>query len=299
MTVEREIIIVGYGNQGKAWAANLRDSGWKVSVSGRAGGAVSLAKEHGFPTLAPEELRSQKGLIALLLPDEVTPVFFSQYLTNSPHQRSFLFAHGFAVTYGKIAPSVSDDLILVAPKGIGQKVRERYLAGSGVMGVVAVAQDGSGKAWEISDLVAEGLGLKRIGLIRSRFEHETQADLFSEQVILCGALPLLVEKSISYLVSKGIDPALARYECLNEVQLIADMMVEHGVEGMLKRVSSVALLGGRKGAEALFPPGDLETKMDSLWSRIEDGSFAQEVFSHRKKSINADAVAKPSAEVSP
>jgi len=295
--VDREIIIVGYGNQGKAWAANLRDSGWKVTVSGRAGSSVSLAKEHGFPTLAPEELRAQKGLIALLLPDEVTPIFFSQFLTDSPHSRSFLFAHGFAVTFGGIAPGVRDDLILVAPKGIGQKVRERFLAGSGVMGVVAVEQDASGNAWEISDFVAEGLGLKRIGLIRSRFQHETQADLFSEQVILCGALPLLVEKSIAYLVSKGIDPALARYECLNEVQLIADMMVEHGVEGMLKRVSSVALLGGRKGAAALFPPGDLETKMDSLWSRIEDGSFAQDVFSQRKKP--AGAIVNNSAEASP
>lgn len=276
----RQITLVGYGNQGKAWAANLRDSGWNVSVSGRHGGAGSArAREDGFSVVDAAALRSVSGLIVLLLPDEAIPQFFAEYLAGGTG-RQFLFAHGFAVTFGTLAFGPSDDVILVAPKGIGQKLRENFVAGGGVMGVLAVARDASGKAWDTARAVASGLGLDRVGLIESTFAEETKTDLLSEQVILCGAVPRLVKETIAFLVERGIDPCLAEYECLNELKLIADMMVEHGVDGMMKRVSTAARFGGERAGRVVLPAAELRERTEKLWAEIESGAFARALASH-------------------
>lgn len=272
---KRQITLVGYGNQGRAWAKNLRDSGWQVQVSGRNGSkAVEEAQQEGFATCSLAELRSVEGPIALLLPDEVIYGFFAAHLAGGQN-RQFLFAHGFAVVFSRLPISTSDDLILVAPKGIGQKLRETYVAGSGVMGALAVDTDHSGGAWETAQAVAEGLGLLRVGVVRTTFAAETKTDLLSEQVILCGAVPRLVKDTVSFLVSKGIDEKLATYECLNELKLIVDMMVEHGVDGMMSRVSTAARFGGLQAVEVVLPRAELQERTEVLWKKIEDGTFAQ------------------------
>lgn len=293
MANKRQITLVGYGNQGRAWAANLRDSGWNVVVSGRLDGqGVARASGDGFDVLAADQLRVVSGPVALLLPDEAIPSFFSRYLEGG-NGRQFLFAHGFAVTFGKLPVSASDDLVLVAPKGIGQKLRENFVAGSGVMGVLGVSQDSSGKAWTIAQEVAEGLGLARVGLIRSTFGEEAKTDLLSEQVILCGAVPKLVTQTIDFLVGKGINRELATYECLNELKLITDMMVEHGVEGMLKRVSSAAYYGGQQAAEVILPTHELEVRTEALWREIENGGFAERLRGH----LGARSASAPEASL--
>lgn len=275
-----EITLIGYGNQGRAWAANLRDSGWKVKVSGRAGeegglGLINAARD-GFEVVAPADLHKVSGIIALLLPDEVIPHFFNKYLASPPVgvTRSFIFAHGFSVVFGKIPFQEFDEIILVAPKGIGTKLRQNYLAGSGVMGVLAVAQDTSQNAWQKARQIANGLGCDRVGIVETTVRGETFADLLSEQAILCGAVPALVKKSVDFLVAKGIDPRLATYECLHELKLIVDMMVEFGIEGMFKKVSRTAHFGGILAKEAILPESELNAKLEGLWQKIEDGSFS-------------------------
>ncbi len=283
----RQITLAGYGNQGRAWAANLRDSGWKVTISGRVGGQGSLrAAQDGFAVIPAEELRSCSGLIALLMPDEAIAGFFAAYLAGG-EKRQFVFAHGFAVTFGKLPISPSDDLILVAPKGIGQKLRENYVAGGGVMGVLGVDRDASGQAWASARALASGLGLDRVGILESSFAEETKADLLSEQVILCGAAPRLVKDTVAFLVEKGIDPRLAEYECLNELKLIVDMMVEHGVDGMMRKVSTVARYGGEHAASVVLPAAELRSRTEKLWGEIESGAFAQALREHlaRKKAL--------------
>lgn len=277
-----EITLVGYGNQGKAWAANLRDSGWKVTVSGRPEGrGIHSAASDGFATLDAEHLRQSKGAIALLLPDEKILPFYRQYFSGIPSEpRQFLFAHGFAVTFTRPEFSALDDVILVAPKGIGQKLRENYLAGSGVMGVTAVDQDATGSAAKLAHAIAEGLGLTRIGVVQTTFAAETKCDLLSEQVILCGAAPRLVRETTEFLVARGIDRRLASYECLNELKLIVDMMVEHGVDGMLARVSTAARFGGQVAADVVLPKAELHARSQALWEKIEDGSFARDLQKH-------------------
>lgn len=271
----RQITVVGYGNQGRAWAANLRDSSWNVSVSGRENGSgTARAKSDGFAVVSPLELRRVNGLVALLLPDESIPGFFAAHLAGGA-SRQFLFAHGFAVTFSDLPVSDSDDLILVAPKGIGQKLRENFVAGGGVMGVLGVERDASGRAWATAREVAHALGLDRVGIIESSFAEETKTDLLSEQVILCGAVPRLVKDTVGFLVEKGIDRRLAEYECLNELKLIVDMMVEHGVDGMLRKVSTVARYGGERAGRVVLPAAELRSRTEKLWDEIESGAFAR------------------------
>lgn len=294
----REITLIGYGNQGRAWAANLRDSGWNVRISGRStekgGKGTAKAKADGFTIVDADRLLDVKGPIALLLPDEQIAPFYAQYLAGG-EQRQFLFAHGFAVTFTRPAFSASDDVILVAPKGIGQKLRENFVNGGGVMGALAVDQDASGTAKRLANEIAEGLGLTRVGVVETTFANETKCDLLSEQVILCGAAPRLVKDTTEFLVRQGIPRELAAYECLNELKLIVDMMVEHGVDGMLARVSTAARFGGEVAAETVLPKIELELRTQALWDNIEDGSFARALAEHvaekqAKQSRFADSV---------
>ncbi len=272
-----EITIVGYGNQGKAWAANLRDSGWNVKISGRDGGrGMVQATVDGFSTIPPRELKNIQGPVALLLPDEFIRSFYSQFLVGGS-RRQFLFAHGFAVTFTRPFFSSDDDVILVAPKGIGTKLRENFQAGSGVMGALGIDQDFSGEARSVAQAVAEGLGLTRVGVVETTFSGETKCDLLSEQVILCGAVPRLVKDTTEFLVRHGIDRRLAEYECLNELKLIVDMMVEYGVDGMFQRVSTAARFGGQQAADVILPKAQLESRTEILWNRIEDGTFANQL----------------------
>jgi ketol-acid reductoisomerase len=292
-----EITLVGYGNQGKAWAANLRDSGWNVTVSGRPNGrGIAQAASSGYATIPASALRAVRGPIALLLPDETIRPFFSEFLEGGAPGRQFLFAHGFAVTFTRPAFSPADDVILVAPKGIGPKLRENFVNGSGVMGAVAVDQDSSGKARETARAVAEGLGLTRVGLVDTTFAGETKCDLLSEQVVLCGVVPRLVRETTEFLVRHGIDRRLAAYECLNELKLIVDMMVEHGVDGMYERISTAARFGGLRAADVILSRDELREKTEALWEKIEGGGFARDLLGQLEAKEQRAPAARPEAE---
>lgn len=279
--MKREITLIGYGNQGKAWAANLRDSAWAVKVSGRPDGeGMKAARADGYTIVDSADLPGITGMIALLLPDEIIPKFFGRYLAQptgaaKDQGRTFAFAHGFSVTFGHLHFAANDDVVLVAPKGIGPKLRENFTKGGGVLGVLAVEQDSSGRALQKAQMIAEGLGLNRVGLIPSSFAEETKTDLLSEQVILCGIVPRLVEETVRFLVEKGVDPRIATYECLNELKLIVDMMVAHGIHEMYTRVSSAAKFGGLQAAETLLPDAELRPRLEALWRDIENGNFAK------------------------
>ena len=277
-----EIILLGYGNQGRAWALNLRDSGWKVTIAGRGpaegGKGIAKARSDGFPTLGLAEIGALSSVpLAVLLPDHEIPAVLAKYFADPKRApRAFLFAHGFSVTYGGASFREGDDVVLVAPKGIGVRLRELYLQGSGVMGVLGVEQDGSGQAWSLAESVGGALGCGRVGMIKSSFREETNADLLSEQAILCGILPRLVAYTADFLARKGIDPRIANYECLQETNLIADMMARKGVLGMYADVSPTARFGGLRAAERLLPDDQLEIGLEALWQDIVNGKFAHE-----------------------
>jgi ketol-acid reductoisomerase len=271
-----EITLAGFGNQGKAWAANLQDSGWSLSVLAGPEGHPR-AQAAGFSLSSKEEAWLRGGLVAILWPDEKTPTLFPQAF---PQNRQgpptvFVFAHGFAPHFNDLPLRPEDSLILVAPKGIGSKLRENYLRGSGVLGVLAVGQDPSGQGLVLARQVAEGLGLHRVGLVEATIAEETQADLLSEQMVLCGLLPTLVEATEEFLVKQGVRREVAHYECADELELIAAMIRQHGVAGMQERISRAAFRGGERGRALLGGREAVEAALGVLWQEILSGSFAK------------------------
>lgn len=259
------IVIVGFGNQGQAWAQNLRDSGWAVSIWAREGRGRSLAQSMGFPTAA--DLK-QATLCALLLPDHVMGDFYRDHLANIERPITCVFAHGYAMAYGGFRLSKQHRAILVAPKGIGPRVRSEFVAGSGVLGALA-ANDQEG--WRLARSIAQGLGLDRVGLVETTFEKEAFGDLVSEQAILCGPVPRLIADTVRYLESQGVPRELAWFECVNELKLIVDLTLEYqGVDRMLDRVSPTAAFGGTWMER--YMPG-MSQLPQKIGSAIRSGEF--------------------------
>ena len=154
-----------------------------------------------------------------------------------------LFAHGLNIHFGRIEPPADHDVIMVAPKAPGHRVRELYVSGAGTPGLVAIHKDASGSALPLALAYGVGIGCGRVGLLETTFAEETESDLFGEQAVLCGGVPALVQAGFDTLVAAGYQPEIAYYECLNELKLIVDLLYQGGYEYMRYSVSDVAEYG--------------------------------------------------------
>lgn len=268
--------LVGYGNQGRAHALNLRDSGLTIKIGTRTGSkACQQAIEDGFERLEISELAKRCDLIALMLPDEIVPSIYTEQI--KPNLRSscaFVFAHGFVVHHKTIELPGDSDIILVAPTGPGRQVRSAYEAGSGLPALVAVEQDASGKAWARCIAYAKGIGCTRAGAIKTTFAEETVTDLFCEQAVLCGGVPELIKASFDTLVSKGYQSELAYISCLKEVKLIADLLFQQGIDGMRQAISNTAKYGSAVAGPSIIND-DTRLRLAEILENIESGKFAK------------------------
>lgn len=273
---ELELSVIGYGNQGRAQALNLRDEGMKVRVGARIEGKSWCdARADGFEPTPIQEAAQAADLILMTLPDEVMPRVFENEVSKwAKPETAYVFAHGFAIHNKTITLPREADVILVAPTGPGHQVRSLYLEGSGLPALLAVEQDASGKAKEIGLAFAGAIGSTRAGVIETTFEEETNVDLFCEQAVLCGGLPELIKSSFETLVSKGYQPELAYISCLKEVKLIADLLFDRGLSGMRSAISSTAKYGAYMSGPEII---DRKTRhnLEHILQRIENGSFAE------------------------
>ncbi len=271
----RRIIILGYGNQGRPQALNLRDSGADVAVAARPGGtAWKTAVEDGFEVMEVSKGVAQADILMCLLPDEVQGDVYIEDIAPALSEGSAIcFAHGFAVTFGQIAPG-SFDLVLVAPKGQGKALRSAYLEGSGLPCLFAVEHDHSGSAREIALGLAKGLGCLRVGAFETTFREEALSDLFGEQAILVGGVPALIKEAFDILVEKGFSPEVAYFECMHELKIIVDLFTVHGIAGMREVISGTAAYGGLKYGEKLVTK-ETAAEMRRMFDRIESGEFAR------------------------
>ncbi|MGZ6645236.1 MAG: ketol-acid reductoisomerase, partial [Solirubrobacteraceae bacterium] len=188
---------------------------------------------------------------------------------------TLLFGHGFSVHYGEVEPPAGVDVALVAPKGPGHLVRRQYLEGSGVPGLVAVAQDASGRAKDLALAYAKGIGCTRGGVIETTFKDETETDLFGEQAVLCGGASELVQAGFETLVEAGYDPQMAYFECLHELKLIVDLMYEKGLQGMRYSISNTAEYGDYTRGKRVITD-ETRAAMRQILKEIQDGDFARE-----------------------
>jgi len=271
----KRVVVLGYGNQGRPQALNLRDSGVDVIVAARkGGGSWNRAVEDGFTPLSIEEGIAAADILLLLLPDEVHREVFDGMIRGKLRPGSAVcFAHGFSVTFGGVS-SDEYDLILVAPKGQGMRLRELYLAGSGLPCLVAVERDVSGEALKIALGIASALGCLRAGAYGTSFREETISDLFGEQVVLCGGVPALIKAAFEVLVRRGMSPQVAYFECFHELKIIVDLFTRLGFSGMRELISGTAAYGSLKFGEKIIDRGVIRS-MEGVLENIENGEFAR------------------------
>lgn len=277
---KRRVAIFGYGNQGRPHALNLRDSGVDgilVAARDPASAGARRAAEDGFEVVAPKDAARDADLVAMLLPDEVQAATYEQYLASGLKEgAALLFAHGLAIRFELIQPRADLDVIMVAPKGPGTALRQRFTEGSGLLSLVAVAQDASGGAEALALSYAAALGSGRVGMLRTSFAEECEADLFNEQAVLWGAIPELITAGYETLVEAGFSPEVAYLECLTEVKLIADLIYERGIAGMREAISNTAEFGALQGGTRIIDAA-ARTEMRRILREVRSGSFAKDL----------------------
>lgn len=272
----KKVTIVGYGSQGHAHAQNLSDSGVKVTVGLRKGGA-SWSKAESAGLKVEEVARAVRGadVVMMLLPDENIPqVYKDDVAPNMKKGATLAFAHGFNVHYNQVVPRDDVDVIMVAPKGPGHTVRSEYLKGGGVPSLIAVYQDRSGKARDIALSYAAANGGTKGGVIETNFREETETDLFGEQAVLCGGAVELAKMGFETLVEAGYAPEMAYFECLHELKLIVDLMYEGGIANMNYSISNNAEYGEYvTGPEVINETS--RAAMRAALKRIQNGDYAK------------------------
>lgn len=270
----RRIVVLGYGNQGRPQALNMRDSGLEVSVAARPDrDGWRRAERDGFAVLSPGAGAELADVLMLLVPDEVQDAVFEAQIRDRLRPGAALcFAHGFSVAFGRIGDA-RYDLVMVAPKGQGGRLREAYLEGSGLPCLFAVENDASGKAREVALSIARSLGCLRVGAFETTFREEAVSDLFGEQAILVGGVPALVKQAYSFLIERGFSPEVAYFECVHELKIIVDLITRHGFAGMRRLISGTAAWGGLKYGERLVTEETVR-EMERLFERIDSGAFA-------------------------
>ncbi len=273
----RRIAIIGYGSQGHAHALSLRDSGADVVVGVRPESeGWRRAEGHGFTPVTPAEAVEGADVIGLFVPDHVQGALWSEVIAPALRPgASVLFAHGFNIHFGQIAPPADVNVIMVAPKGPGHLVRRLYSEGAGVPALFAVYQDATGDAKALCLAWAIGIGSARAGLIETTFREETETDLFGEQAVLCGGTTALIQAGFETLVDAGYQPEVAYFECLHEVKLIVDLLYEGGLDWMRYSISDTAEYGDLTRGPRVI--GEASRKvMGEILEEIQSGQFARE-----------------------
>ncbi|MDY6939733.1 MAG: ketol-acid reductoisomerase [Cyanobacteriota bacterium] len=277
LLADKTVAIVGYGSQGHAHALNLKDSGINVIVGLYPGSkSAPKAKDAGLVVHTVADAAKAADLIMILLPDEVQKsVYQEEILPNLEDGNILAFAHGFNIHFGQVVPPSGVDVMMVAPKGPGHLVRRTYEQGEGVPCLFAVYQDATGQARDRAMAYAKGIGGTRAGILETTFREETETDLFGEQAVLCGGLSALIKAGFETLVDAGYQPELAYFECLHEVKLIVDLVVEGGLATMRDSISNTAEYGDYTRGPRIVDDRT-RAEMKKILSEIQSGTFARD-----------------------
>jgi len=278
------IAIIGYGIQGNAQANNLRDSGLNVIVGLKENGeSWKKAKQDGHKVMSIANACKAADIIHVLIPDMIqAQIYKDEIEPNLSKGKALSFSHAAAIHWGWIKAPNFVDIIMIAPKGPGSKVRETYLEGFGTPSIVAVHQDFTKRAWDRTLGIAKGIGSTRAGVIQTTFKEEVETDWFGEQADLCGGSAYMVVNAFETLVEAGYQPEIAYFEVLHELKLIVDMIQRYGINGMWRRVSETARYGGLTRGPVVMDK-DVKEKMKKVLQMIQDGTFNQEWISDYQK----------------
>jgi ketol-acid reductoisomerase len=274
----KSVAVIGYGNQGRAQALNLRDSGVSVTIGlPQDSSSRQRANQDGFDVMTSNEAAEDADIVVMLAADETQARIYGEEVEPALRQgASLVFAHGLNIHFNLIRPRADLDIVLVAPKGPGTALRSSYEAGRGLIALFAVAQDASGTAEAVALSYGAAIGSGRVGMLKTSFAEECEADLFNEQAVLWGAIPELIHAGFETLVEAGFSPEIAYFECLTEVKLIADLIYERGIAGMREAISNTAEFGALKGGTRIIT-SDTRTEMRRILREVRSGSFVREL----------------------
>jgi ketol-acid reductoisomerase len=273
----KKVAIIGYGSQGHAHALNLKDSGVHVKVGLPATEAESVvkAKKAGFEVVSPAEATKWADVVIILAPDQIQAKLYAEEIgPNLSAGKLLMFAHGFNIHFKTIVPAAGIDVGMAAPKAPGHRVREVFIEGGGVPGLIAVHQDATGKAHALILSYLKGIGCTRAGVLETTFKEETETDLFGEQAVLCGGVSALIKAGFETLVEAGYQPESAYFECMHELKLIVDLIYRGGLAYMRYSISDTAEFGDYVSGPRVINE-ESRKAMRAILKEIQNGSFAK------------------------
>ncbi len=273
----KRVAILGYGNQGRAQALNLKDSGIDVVVGLRGGSGSAMEAEAADLAVGLLDQAVQSAdLVMMLSPDETHADLYREIEPHLHEGAALGFSHGLSVRFGLIEPRRDLDVFLVAPKGPGTALRSLYMQGKGMLAAWAVGQDATGRARDLALAYGRAIGCGRAGLIATSFAEEAEADLFNEQAVVWGAVPELLIAGFETLVDGGVSPELAYLECVGELKLLAELIEARGIAGMREVISNTAELGALLGGKRIIDDR-VRVRMAEVLAEVRAGRFADEL----------------------
>ncbi|MFW5883027.1 MAG: ketol-acid reductoisomerase [Verrucomicrobiota bacterium] len=274
----KKLAVLGFGSQGHAHALNLKDSGCDVIIGLYKGSkSWASAERHGFQVMTTAEAVAAADVIMVGLPDMKQPEVYEQDIApNLKPGKTLVFTHGLSIHFKLITPPEGVDVIMVAPKGPGHVVRAQFVEGKGVPALIALYGNAGEDAKAIALAWAKGVGGTRAGVIETTFREETETDLFGEQAVLCGGASALVKAGFETLVEAGYQPEMAYFECLHELKLIVDLMIESGISGMRFSVSDTAEFGDVTRGERVINESS-RAAMKEILKEIQSGEFTKQL----------------------
>lgn len=273
----KTVAVIGYGSQGMAQSRNMADSGLNVVVGLRKNGSSwKAASDDGMEVMSVEDAAEQGDVIHVLIPDEVQGKVYQKSIKDKMEAGNTIsFSHGYNIHYGYIQPPEDVNITMIAPKGPGSMVRQTYLEGFGVPGLVAVERDATGNALQIALAMGQGSGFTRGGVLETTFKEETETDLFGEQAVLCGGVTGLINAGFQTLVEAGYQPEIAYFETCHEMKLIVDLIYKKGFGNMWHDVSNTAEFGGLMIRDRIVTD-ETRKEMKQVLKEIQTGEFAKE-----------------------
>lgn len=280
---EKRIVVFGYGQQGEAQSANLKDSGKNISVCVRPESPrLERARKNGFLLFTDaRKAASCADIAVILIPDTQQPGLWKEIEDHLPAGSTVIFAHGFNIHYRQIVPRADLDVVLVAPLSHAKALRDDFLSSRGIPCLIAAAQDATGNAKKRA-LDYAGSISRGGPFIQTTVAEEVETDLFAEQTILCGGLFELIRAGFDTLVKKGCNPDIAYFCCLKEVRALANLVFDHGISGTREKISDTALFGDLTRGPRVIDT-HVRDEMEKIFDEIRNGQFTEELLNDRRQ----------------